>query len=62
MAKRLAELIKHARADIKKVNEPRFQALLETAAEVLIGLKTAFEHYGKKEEPAWRDRRSPRSS
>jgi hypothetical protein len=51
----LEALIQHARADIGRVNEPRFQALLETTAEVLTGLKTAFEHYGRKEEPAWRD-------
>jgi hypothetical protein len=48
----LGELIEHAREDVSKVNEPKFQALLETTAEVLIGLKTAFEHYETKKEPA----------
>ena len=49
----LQELIDHARADVGKVTEPRFQALLETTAEVLEGLKTAFSHYDQKREPAW---------
>ena len=34
----LTELIDHARQDIDRVAEPRFQALLETTAEVLKGL------------------------
>jgi hypothetical protein len=49
----LEDLIRHAREDIERVDDPRFQALLETSAEVLTGLKTAFEHYGRKEERAW---------
>jgi len=51
--RQLDELIQHARADIGRVSEPRFQALLETTAEVLTGLKTAFQHYGDKSEGAW---------
>lgn len=51
--RQLDELIRHAREDIAKVNEPRFQALLETTAEVLTGLKTAYQHYSEKREPAW---------
>ncbi len=54
MQRRLDELITHARDDIGRVHEPRFQALLETTAEVLTGLRTAYEHYGKHREPAWR--------
>jgi hypothetical protein len=49
----LEELIQHARADVARVSEPRFQALLETTAEVLTGLKTAYQHYGEKREKAW---------
>jgi len=49
----LDELIQHARADIGRVSEPRFQALLETTAEVLTVLKTAYQHYGEKHEKAW---------
>ena len=50
----LGELIDHAKADIDRVDEPRFQALLETSAEVLEGLRTAFEHYDAGTEKAWR--------
>ncbi len=49
----LTELIDHCRDDVDRVPEPRFQALLETSAEVLSGLRTAFEHYEKHEETAW---------
>ncbi|HEY8993554.1 MAG TPA: hypothetical protein VIM71_02620 [Lacunisphaera sp.] len=49
----LDELIQHARADIARVSEPRFQALLETTAEVLTGLKTAYQHYSEGQETAW---------
>jgi hypothetical protein len=51
--RQLDELIQHTRADVGRVTEPRFQALLETTAEVLTGLKTAYQHYGSKAEPAW---------
>ncbi len=50
----LGELIAHTRGDLDKVEEPRFQALLETAAEVLTGLQTAFAHYSEGKEKAWR--------
>ncbi len=49
----LTELIDHCRGDVDRVQSPRFQALLETCAEVLSGLRTAFEHYGKHKETAW---------
>lgn len=52
--KRLTDLIDELRGDIEQVDEPRFQALLETSAEVLIGLKTAFRDYNEKDEKAWR--------
>ena len=51
--RQLDELNRHARADIDKTAEPRFHALLETTAEVLTGLKTAYQHYGEKSEKAW---------
>jgi len=50
----LKELIDHARQDVSRVKEPRFQALLETTAEVLTGLNTAYQDYDKGEEAAWR--------
>ncbi|HTL54686.1 MAG TPA: hypothetical protein VL361_03370 [Candidatus Limnocylindrales bacterium] len=49
----LSDLIQHVREDVGKVQEPKFQALLETSAEVLNGLRTAYEHYEKKSEPAF---------
>jgi len=51
--RQLGELIDHAKQDIDRVSEPRFQALLETSAEVLGGLRTAFEHYEQGSEKAW---------
>jgi hypothetical protein len=54
MHRMLQELITHARKDMDAVDEPRFQALLETTAEVLLGLQTAFEDYKEGTEKAWR--------
>ena len=48
------ELIQHLREDTKKVEEPKAKALFETAAEVISGLDTAFEHYERKSEAAWK--------
>lgn len=50
----LQTLIDHLRQGIQKVDEPRAQALFETSAEVLTGLKTAYAHYEQKSEAAWR--------
>ena len=50
----LHEVMDHAREDVEKVKEPRFQALLETTAEVLGGLETAFRHYSEGKERAWK--------
>lgn len=54
MQRRLSELIEHLRADIKKIDEPQAKAMFETSAEVLGGLVTAFQHYERKNEAAWR--------
>lgn len=48
------ELIQHLRSDVKRVDEPKARALFETAAEVITGLDTAFQHYEEKREQAWR--------
>jgi hypothetical protein len=48
------KLIQHLREDINKVDDAKGQALFETAAEVLTGLNTAFEHYEQKSEQAWK--------
>ncbi len=50
----LSDLIAHMRKDVEVVDEPRFEALLETSAEVLAGLRTAFDHYDQGKERAWR--------
>ena len=44
----LDELIQHAQADVQRVTEPRFQALLGATADVLTGLKSAYQHYASK--------------
>jgi hypothetical protein len=48
----LDELISHLRRDIGRFTEPKAQALFETAAEVLTGLRTAVDHYERQAEPA----------
>jgi hypothetical protein len=52
--KEFRELIDHLRGDINKIDEPKAQALFETAAEVITGLDTAFKHYEEKNENAWK--------
>ena len=52
--KEFRELIDHLRGDINKIDEPKAQALFETAAEVISGLDTAFKHYEEKSEDAWK--------
>ena len=50
----LTEVIDHVREDVDKVSEPKAQVLFETTAEVLIGLRTAYEHYETGSEKAMR--------
>jgi hypothetical protein len=50
----LDQLIEHLRDDIGKMDEPRAQALFETSAEVLQGLRTAFTHYEENRERGMR--------
>ena len=50
----LDEVSRHLREDVQKVDEPRAQALFETTAEVLGGLKKAYQHYEGRSEPAFR--------
>jgi hypothetical protein len=50
----LTEAITYARENVRKVNDPKAQALFETTAEVLIGLRKAFEDFEQKTEEAWR--------
>jgi hypothetical protein len=50
----LSELVTHLREDTKQFDEPKAQAMFETAAEVLQGLQTAFRHYESGKEAAMR--------
>lgn len=50
----LTGLIDHVRSDVSKVDDPKAQALFETSAEVLLGLRKAFEDFEQKSEAAWR--------
>lgn len=51
----LNDTIEHLREDVGKVEEPRAQVLFETTAEVLGGLVTAYDHYERGAEEAWRE-------
>ncbi|MFN8475814.1 MAG: hypothetical protein U0822_26780 [Anaerolineae bacterium] len=50
----LSDVINHVREDVQKVSDPKAQALFETTAEVLNGLVTAYEHYDRRAETAWK--------
>ena len=50
----LTETMEHARKDVAKVDDPKAQALFETTAEVLGGLKKAYEHFEQRSEGAWK--------
>lgn len=56
VGRKLDELIAHLREDVGKIDEPKAQVLFETSAEVLTGLRMAFEHYESKSESAMRER------
>lgn len=49
----LDEVVRHAREDVGKVDEPKAQALFETTAEVCAGLTKAYAHYEQRSEAAW---------
>ena len=50
----LTEVIDHVRDDVDRVAEPKAQVLFETTAEVLTGLRTAYQHYESGAEKAMR--------
>lgn len=50
----LEQMVEHLRKDISQVDDPKAKALFETSAEVIKGIITAFNHYEKGEEEAWR--------
>lgn len=47
-------LAEHLRSDVTKIEDPKGQALFETSAEVLLGLRKAFEDYESGIEPGWK--------
>ena len=46
------ELVVHLREDTSKFDEPRAKAMFETAAEVLLGLRKAFDDHDRGTEEA----------
>lgn len=48
------DLINHLREDTRKFDEPKAQAMFETSAEVISGLRKAFEDYERGSEQAMR--------
>jgi hypothetical protein len=50
----LDQLIQQVRANGKNAGEPKAEALFETTAEVLIGLRKAYEDYLGGKEAAWK--------
>jgi hypothetical protein len=50
----LDDLVIHLRQDTTKFDEPKAQAMFETSAEVLLGLKKAFDDYETGAERAMR--------
>ena len=51
---RLQEMQVSLRHDLQETDDAQFRALAETAAEVLGGLRHAFEDYREGEEAAWK--------
>lgn len=51
---KLEDLIRHLRQDVGRVDDPKAEALFETTAEVLGGLKTAYQHFSRQSEEVWR--------
>ena len=52
----LDDVINHLREDTNKFDEPKAQAMFETSAEVLLGLRKAFEDYERGSENAMKRR------
>lgn len=50
----LTDVIEHARKNVGEMSDPKAQALFETTAEVLSGIKKAFEDFEQGNERAWK--------
>lgn len=55
ISEEMQQLIAHLRSDAAKVAQPKAQAMYETAAEVIQGLRTAFDHYERGSETAMKE-------
>jgi uncharacterized membrane-anchored protein YhcB (DUF1043 family) len=53
-AKSLDDLARTLRQYIKEVDDPKAEALFETSAEVLKGLKHAYDDFLQSNEKAWK--------
>jgi len=53
IARKIDSLVQEVRNDIGQMQEPKAQALLETTAEVLLGLEKAYKDYREGNEKAW---------
>ncbi len=53
-SKSLDELVKTLRQYIREVDDPKAEALFETSAEVLKGLKHAYDDFLQSNEKAWK--------
>ncbi len=49
----LTEVMEHARKDVGEISDPKAQALFETTAEVLNGIKKGLEDFEQGNERAW---------
>jgi len=50
----LTDVINHVRENVSKISDPNAQALFETTAQVLTGLRKSYEDFEQKNEEAWR--------
>jgi hypothetical protein len=60
IAEEMRHLVSHLRGDAAKVQQPKAQAMYETAAECIEGLRKAFEDYEHGAEPAMKETNAPR--
>jgi hypothetical protein len=60
IAAEMRHLVSHLRGDAAKVQQPKAQAMYETAAEAIEGLSKAFEHYEHGTEPAMKEANAPK--
>jgi hypothetical protein len=60
IAAEMRHLVSHLRSDAVKVQQPKAQAMYETAAESIDGLRKAFEDYEQAMEPAMKETTAPK--